>query len=276
MKSVGLLFIAAALLLSASAWVQDAAAADKPYASIISRNMFGLLPIPPPPSANAGPPAEPKPKITPNGIMMLFGKLEALFKVASKGKAGQPPGDVPYVLAEGEMQDGITVVKINQAEGTVTFDNHGEIQPLALVAAANTTSPAAPGGGPAQGAGSNPGQPPRQSPLSPAARAALFGSQATQNSITSNPGNVENAGGPNNYQPPGAQPPAKTIEDQVISAARDMALIEQNRIATQPAVDAGLLPPLPPTMLTPADAKAAFGSSLIAQPEDVTPPPTRR
>ena len=71
------------------------------------------------------------------------------------------------------------------------------------------------------------------------------------------------------------QPLANNIEDQVMNAAREMALIEQNRIDTQPLVDKGLYPPLPPTMLTPADATAHEGYPLIAQPE-VPPPTTRR
>ncbi len=271
------MFIAVALLLFASARAQDAAATDKPYASIVARNMFGLQPIPPPAPADPGPPAEPLPIIKPNGIMMLFGKLEVLFKVAGKGKPGQ--ADESYVLAEGERQDEIAVVKINQSAGMITFDNHGTTQELPLVAAANTSTPAAnPGRGAAAGAGFNPGLPPGQSP-----QAAFLRGRGAQNINPGNPqgnsgvpGTAENLGAQNlsgSYQSPSAQPPAKsTIEDQVMSAARDMALIEQNRIATQEAVDKGLLPPLPPTMLTPPDATAADGSPLIVPTE---PAPAR-
>ena len=132
-------------LIIAGAQAQAAAALDQPYAGIVSRNMFGLLPI----STNnpvVEPTIDPPPKITPNGTMTLFGKLEALFKVASKGQPGQPAKDDSYVLGEGERQDDIEVVKINQADGIVTFNNHGTIQELPLVAAVNNSAPAAAGG----------------------------------------------------------------------------------------------------------------------------------
>jgi hypothetical protein len=48
------------------------------------------------------------------------------------------------------------------------------------------------------------------------------------------------------------------------------------RIATQDAVDVGLMPPLPPTLLTPPDATAHDGAPLIAPPVEVPPPATRR
>jgi hypothetical protein len=71
---------------------------------------------------------DPPPKITPNGIMTIFGRLQALFKVAAKVKPGQPPKEDAFVLAEGERQDGIEVKKINQPDGIVTFDNHGRFK----------------------------------------------------------------------------------------------------------------------------------------------------
>src|ERR1039457_2272658 len=56
------------------------ASPDNPYAAISTRNIFGLLPPPPPPS----PEDEAKkdlPKITPTGIMGIFGHYQVLFKV---------------------------------------------------------------------------------------------------------------------------------------------------------------------------------------------------
>jgi hypothetical protein len=274
MKSAGSLFIAVTLLFSAGAWAQDAAAAsDKPYASIVARNMFGLLPVPPPPTNDPAASADPPPKITPNGIMTIFGKLQALFKVAGKGQAGQPPKDESYVLSEGERQDDIEVVKINEADGIVTFDNHGAIQALPLVAASNSTAPGGGPGGPppARGAGF-PGQAPGKPPMSPAQRAALPGGPAGQNL---NPGNGGNAGlpnlGGNNYQT-GGQPANNNIEDQVMSAAKQMAQIEQERIATQQAVDQGLMPPMPPTPLTPSEVR----DSLIIPPTEVPSTTTKK
>jgi len=129
---------------------QDAksAGADLPYARIVERNMFGLLPIPPPDPNADKPPVDPPPKITLNGIMTIFGKDQALFKVATKPKPGQPQKDDSFVLAEGEMQDDIMVKKINHQDRIVTFDNHGTIQDVALIDSKDTGS----GGG-----GSTPG-----------------------------------------------------------------------------------------------------------------------
>jgi hypothetical protein len=154
----GTCLLTSALLVAAAAWSQDttanstattttttsSAAADSPYATIVARNMFGLVPIPPPDPDAGKPPVEPPPKITPNGIMTIFGKDQALFKVANKPKPGQPAKDDSYVLAEGERQDDITVVKINHVDGIITFDNHGTTQELALVPAKES----GPGGGP--------------------------------------------------------------------------------------------------------------------------------
>lgn len=148
---------AAALLLlpAGSVWSQDAnptasATADTPYAPIVARNMFALLPIPPPDPDADKPPVDPPPKITPTGIMTIFGRDQALFRVSNKPKPGQQAKDDAYVLAEGERQDDIEVVKINHADGIITFNNHGAVQELPLIVAKDAGGPApGPGGGPA-------------------------------------------------------------------------------------------------------------------------------
>ena len=265
------MIIAITLLFAADGRAQDVATSENPYAGIVSRNIFGLLPIPTN-NPDQGPPAEPPPKITPNGIMTIFGKLQALFKVASKAKPGQPAKDDSYVLAEGERQDEIEVVKINQADGIVTFDNHGTVQELPLVAANPTTPGTAPGGVMPAGRGFKPAINPRPAAMP----AALRGGAPGMNMNAGNPGIGANASGPdaggNNLQPSGSQPP-NNIEDQVMNAAREMAIIEQNRIDTQPLVDQGLMPPLPPTLLTPPDARAADGSPLIVPSTSPVLPP---
>ncbi len=176
MKFAGPLFIAVALLLAVGVWAQDATdaaatSADKPYTTIVARNMFGLLPIPPQDTNPPAPPVEPPPKITPNGIMTIFGRDQALFKVANKPKPGQPAKEDSYVLSEGERQDGIEVVKINHESGSITFDNHGTIQELSLVPAKDTGS--APGGG-GPGMGVPMGGIPRPGPMGAADRAAMI------------------------------------------------------------------------------------------------------
>jgi len=112
---------------------------------------------------------------------------------------------------------------------------------------------------------------------------------AVQNAGGGFPGNGQNPAAPSlggggmqpqgfesgNNQTANAQTP-NNIEDQVMNAAKEMALIEQNRIATQDAVDAGLMPPLPPTMLTPPDARGQGGSPLIVPANNTQPSSGRR
>src|SRR5277367_7026696 len=100
--------LAVGLALVAGLRADNAAPSGNPYASIVTRNVFGLNPPPPPVSPFD---ANPPPKITPNGIMSLFGQWQVLFKVSDPARPGKPPGDQSYMLAEGERQDGIEVVK---------------------------------------------------------------------------------------------------------------------------------------------------------------------
>ena len=169
MKAAGSLLIAVVALFSAAARAQEdadvpaasadvaavdevekpavkpAIRADKPYATIMARNMFSLVPIPVVDPNASKPPKDPPPKITPTGIMNIFGRLEALLRIAEKARAGQPAKEVTHVLAEGEMVDEVTVVSINREDGIIVVNNHGERQELPLVAAKD----ASPAGGPA-------------------------------------------------------------------------------------------------------------------------------
>jgi hypothetical protein len=115
---------------------------DNPYGAIIARNVFGLEPVP----TNASPevqPDNPPPKITPNGIMSIFGESQVLFKVAAPPEAGQPPGEEAYVLSVGEQKDDIEVVRIDEKAGIITFNNHGRIQELPLAGAPALAVPTA-------------------------------------------------------------------------------------------------------------------------------------
>ena len=137
-----------------------AAGSDTPYATIQARNIFGLVPIPPPPPPPA-PPEDPPPKITANGIMNVFGELEALFKVSIPAKGSVAAKDQSYMLSEGQRQDDIEVTKIDEKAATITFNNHGTTQEIPLVVAKDTGAPSTgptggTGGGPQPG-GFNPG-----------------------------------------------------------------------------------------------------------------------
>ena len=132
-----------ATFITANARAADLALAANPYLTISERNVFALVPIPVVSNVVETAPKDPPPKITPNGIISLFGKLEVLFKVAVKPAPGQPAKDASYVMGEGERQDEIEVVKIDQAGEKITFRNHGDLQELMLAEAPKITTPAA-------------------------------------------------------------------------------------------------------------------------------------
>lgn len=132
--------LAGGLMLNISARAGETVPPNNPYGPIVARNVFGLNP----PGPVAPPdPGEPPPKITPNGIMSIFGQLQVLFKVTPK--AGQPGAkEDSYVLSEGQGQDDIEVTHIDEKAGMITFNNHGVVQeiPLANAPALNTPVPA--------------------------------------------------------------------------------------------------------------------------------------
>jgi uncharacterized membrane protein YgcG len=114
---------------------------DNPYALIVARNVFGLNP---PVTVDASAQDDnPPPKITPSGIMSVFGHLQVLFKVAGAAKPGQPAKDESYILSEGQRQDDIEVTHIDEKTGIVAFNNHGTLQelPLAVTPAISTPAP---------------------------------------------------------------------------------------------------------------------------------------
>jgi hypothetical protein len=155
MNFAGPILVIAGLLVTTSAPSQDTNLPDGPYASIVARNMFGLVPIPPVDPHAGDPPPDPPPKITPTGHMTLFGREQALFKVAYMARPGQPAKDESYVLSEGERQDDIEVVKIDPVDGVITFNNNGTIQELPLAPSKDSGS----GGGPSGRPFSFPGAP---------------------------------------------------------------------------------------------------------------------
>lgn len=151
----------AGIALSASALTPDkdrGVAAGNPYSPVVSRNIFGLVPIPVADPASLTP-STPPPKITPNGIMTIFGKVQVLFKVAQPAAGGQPAKELSYTLCEGDRQDEIEVKKIDEAAATITFDNHGIVQTLELAKAAPGAAGGAPpaAGGPGVPGGIRPG-----------------------------------------------------------------------------------------------------------------------
>jgi hypothetical protein len=131
-------YLAGGLVFNTSVRAEDVLSSNNPYATIVRRNVFGLKPPQP-----AQTPLEitPNDTIKPTGIMSIFGPLQVLFKVTGSVKAGQTLKEASYILSEGEQQDGIEVVHIDDAASLVTFNNHGVVQTIPLPNAPTTNSP---------------------------------------------------------------------------------------------------------------------------------------
>jgi hypothetical protein len=136
--------LASGLVLSFGARGGDVVSAGNPYEPIAMRNVFGLNPVTIPPPF---PPEDAQlPKITPNGITSIFGRLQVLFKVSPQ--PGQKEAkDMFYILSEGQREDGIEVLRIDEQAELVTFNNHGIVQEITLSYALKANSPAISGGG---------------------------------------------------------------------------------------------------------------------------------
>jgi hypothetical protein len=226
---IGIFMLLGGGLLSTNA--QNTAASDNPYTTIIDRNIFSLVPIPVAPPPDTKPP-EPPAKITPNGIMSIFGQLQALFKVASPTKPGQPAQDKSYTLSVGERQDDITVTKIDEIARIITFDNHGVVQELSLTTAAVPVS--APGFVRPPGAG-------------PANR---FGGRFAQGGSLGNPalGNNPNASAPPNINGNIGGNNSSQSAAENLSPEMQTLLIEKNYIDAKSRNDPSA-PLFPPTVL---------------------------
>jgi hypothetical protein len=211
--------LAGGLVLNTVLQASDALPSNNPYAPIVTRNIFGLNP----PQAADAADANPPPKITPTGIMTIFGTRQALFTVDGVIKPGQPGKNQSYILSQGQRQDDIEVTRIDEKSGVVTFKNHGVVQEIPLTKAPANAIPA---------------------PVTPAVTPS-FGSRAGRsNGDTSRTIQTRGSGFTQQSQP--SQQPM-TQEAQIIS-------MEVNRQLTADKVRAGTMPPLPPTSLTPEGA----------------------
>jgi hypothetical protein len=223
--------VAAAPTVDSSAADNSAAGSSDPYATIVARNIFGLVPVPPPPPPPV-PPADPPPKITANGIMNVFGELEALFKVSFPAKGSTPAKDQSYMLSQGQRQDDIEVVKIDEPNGTITFDNNGTTQEIPLVPAGKGS-----GSGPAASGSPQPGYSPSIPPGS-FGRPVPGPGNGPGNNNNNNTYNNTPAGNPQIYQPP----PSEFTPEQ------NAVLIEANREAAYEQQQKGQTPNIPPEM----------------------------
>jgi hypothetical protein len=240
MKCIGKIVIclAGGLALNAGLSAAEAVSANNPYAPIVVRNVFGLNP---PQVVDPNQNTEPPPKITPNGIMTIFGNRQALFKVSIPAKPGIPAKDDDYILGEGQRQDDIEVTSIDEKSGLVTFNNHGTVQQIPLAVAPTIAMAVA--------ANQNPNTD------TPNSRRFGGGGRIGRNFIIGNSGNNYNGAnngannGSNLRSMPTTQQPVQQMDPD-----QQIIMLEVNRQATADQVQRGELPPLPPTELTPEGA----------------------
>ncbi len=114
-----------ALLCASAGQLAAQSEGENPYQSIVDRTVFALKPPPDPESLK--PPPPPPPPIELQGISVLFGRKRVLFTVTVPGsKPGEPPKRTALILAEGERQEDVEVLEIDERTGTVKFNNHGQ------------------------------------------------------------------------------------------------------------------------------------------------------
>ena len=180
------------------------------------------------------------------------------------------------MMGEGDRQDGIAVTKIDEQAGMITFDNHGVIQTLALTSESDASTSTTP----ANGAGVRGFMPPGHRPGGRLGQARNFANP----SDGSSPGSYSSPSGNNNSSSSGNYPSANPMsgsgtpsfsgnnssqQANQLSPEAQALIMEQNRINTQDLVNQGLMPPLPPTAITPSDATGIGGNPLVNGPPAV-------
>lgn len=104
-----------------------ASTAGSPYSPSVAGYISGLNP-PAPPDPNAAAEAD-LPKITVTGIMSGFGNLRTVLFKTTVSKGGK---DLCYDLDQGQREDDIEVLRIDEKNGIVQFSNHGIQQNIGL------------------------------------------------------------------------------------------------------------------------------------------------
>jgi hypothetical protein len=233
-----------------------------PYTAIGERNIFGLKdpPLPEPPTPEKEP--EPPPNVKVTGIVTLNGIARALVRVTSPAKPPKPVQDKTYILVPGEERDGIRVLQIDEEHGPkkeiqVKLRYASKESWLALEKdTPRAAPPPAPGKTPAQVTTAQ-----AAAQKLAAARAAAAGGRTQPVNPTAGlvrpvrtgtpgvpaaSGGLQSAGQRNRFFQAKDQVGDLTREEQII-------LIEANRLNTLEDQAAGLVPPPPPTELTPPE-----------------------
>jgi hypothetical protein len=243
---------------------------SNPYQTIVDRNVFSLKPPPPPPGPEEN---KPKPvKITLTGITTILGNKRVLMKApAPPGKPGETPKpEISYILTEGQRDGDVEVLEINDKTGDVKLNNAGTIVTLNIEKDGPklpaTQPPPAVGGAPLP-AGAIP------APMPGAAHAA--GTPAGGNTGFTMPTRTlrlpSQTGGatPGVATPPGINPMFNPTPIPQTAAQQQQQLanpnVEQQILMMEAQRELSkrnpnLVPPLPPTVLTPGNEEPAPGS----------------
>ena len=253
-----------------------------PYATIVDRNPFGLKPPPPPPPPpeQTAPPV-PMAKVTMTGLLSTFGEPRVLLEIIEEpGKGGGTPKKP--ILREGERMGPVEILAIDVVKNSVRIRNSG--------VETNMTFPEVAKAGPAAGGPGLHGAPPAFTPPGGGVPTAGIPQPHAPTVISAN--NANGGGGvtvlggatanPGGAAVPSAlgstdggmrsipQRPLRTENNYgaLPNMTKEQAdlLIEANRLRNQAS---GVVPPLPPTQLTPLFNDAAAGD----QPPANTPPP---
>ena len=128
---------ASGLVLNTGRCADHVTPPNNPYAPIVARNIFNLNP----PQTVASTAPEPPAKITPKGIMTIFGTAQVLFDADVPPRPPAPAKQKSYILSDGQSEDDIEVMRIDEKNGVVTFNNHGVVQEIPLVKAPPITTP---------------------------------------------------------------------------------------------------------------------------------------
>lgn len=251
--------------------------AGNPYQVIIDRNVFGLNPPPAPPSVVTT--NTPPPQVKLVGIARVFGVKKALLKIAEGNKPVDIAKDLTVVLEEGAREKEVEVLQIDEIGSTVKVSNRGTEATLVFSKddLKLPTSPAvpmpgivpAPGFVPLPAAGGFSGIP--APPMMPAGTAPVGVPLPMANNTPGTGGSP----GVTAVASLGNIParPVRTVE-QPVSAEEQIVGIEIERERTKAAVAAGLLPPLPPTVLMPDPSGQTPVDS--SNPSPPLPVPSRR
>jgi hypothetical protein len=222
-----------------------------PYLSIVAHNPFGLVPTPSPDIQDA---KISPPEITLNGIITIFGDKRALFKVRES-----PAEEKSCLLSEGERDGDIELLSVDVQRSTVTVNNHGVTQTIAIcktvLPSPGANSVAANGGADLpgnfnSGISNDPNQISGAQFQNENGQPTAFQSGYQVGAANSqNPSSAGNGATANNNQNSGTP----KIDPWWVRGSK---MVEQSRVQSADAVASGTASPLPLTPLTPPGTPA--------------------